>query len=89
SAHPMNAQPAADGEEITREDYLRQLIGDLEAESALVAQEEQILGFMAKLVALDAMALAEGMSEATGAEGPSGINAGPGLAAAVDLFVSN
>lgn len=56
--HPMNADatPVAPGD---RRALLRQMIADTEAERALLTQEDTILGFMAKLVALDAMGLAE------------------------------
>lgn len=56
--HPMNADamPVAAGD---RRTLLRQMIADAEAERAIVEQEETILGFMAKLVALDATGLAE------------------------------
>ena len=56
--HPMNAEatPVAAGD---RRTLLRQMIADAEAERAIVEQEETILGFMAKLVALDATGLAE------------------------------
>ncbi len=88
-AHPMNQRPMLDGEEVTREDYLRQLVADAEAERALVAQEEQLLGYMAKLVALDAMALAENLAAAEGGGEVVDGGAEPSLAANVDLFVDN
>ena len=56
--HPMSQQsPAQAG--LSRRDRIRTMIADAEAELALVSQEEQALGYMAKLVALDAAALAE------------------------------
>ena len=58
-AHPMNKAPEMHGRPVTQEDYLRQLIGENEAEIALVDQERAILGYMAKLVSLDALALSE------------------------------
>jgi len=60
--HPMNAQTEIDGMAVTKEDYLRQLIGENEAELALVQQEETVLGFMAKLVSLDALALSDDLA---------------------------
>ena len=57
--HPMNAQPVIDGQMVTNGDYVRQMIADTDAEIALIQQEETILGYMAKLVALDATALSE------------------------------
>jgi len=59
NAHPMNEQPRLDGIALTREDYVRQLVGDNQATLAVLDQEQSILGFMAKLVALDATALSE------------------------------
>jgi hypothetical protein len=87
-SHPMNQRPMLDGEEINREDYLRQLIAEAESEISLIAQEEQMLGYMAKLVALDAMALAESIEEANDSSG-SGRTAQPSLAAAAPFFVGN
>ncbi len=62
--HPMNAQPVIDGQTVSKGDYIRQLIADTDAEIALIQQEETILGFMAKLIALDATALSEQVSDA-------------------------
>ncbi|GAB6051214.1 hypothetical protein JCM17960_00340 [Magnetospira thiophila] len=89
AAHPMNQGPTLDGEAISREDYLRQLVADSEAEIALIAQEEQILGFMAKLVALDAIALAEGLDGNPDDGDSPDESAAPSLTAAVSLFVGN
>ena len=57
--HPMNQQPELDGKPISKQDYLRNLIQTAESEVALLDQQDSILGYMAKLVALDALALAE------------------------------
>jgi hypothetical protein len=57
----MNAEAENDGKRIAKEDYVRQLATNAEAEMALLDQEGTILGYMAKLVALDAMALAENL----------------------------
>jgi len=57
--HSMNESAFVDGENMTKEDYVRQMLADAQAEQAIVEQEGTILGYMAKLVALDAMALAE------------------------------
>jgi len=61
--HPMNAEAEIDGKQIGKKDYVRQLATNAEADMALLDQEETILGYMAKLVALDAMALAENLNE--------------------------
>ncbi len=59
NAHPMNASAEIDGQAISKADYLRHLIAEGEADLAIVDQEGAILGFMAKLVSLDALALSE------------------------------
>jgi len=64
-AHPMNKAPEMHGRPVTQVDYLRQLIAENEAEIALVDQERTILGYMAKLVSLDALALSEDVDEDT------------------------
>lgn len=43
--------------------YLRRLIADTEADLALLNQESEIVGYMAKLVSLDAQALAEDVQD--------------------------
>lgn len=59
NAHPSNQTPEINGVELNQADYLRLLISQNESELALVDQERVILGHMAKLVSLDALALAE------------------------------
>lgn len=59
NAHPMNAAPEIDGETVDKAEYLRHLITQTEAEAALLDQRELVLAYMAKLVALDALALAD------------------------------
>lgn len=68
NAHPMNAAPAIDGQPVTRGEYLRQLIAENQGNLAIINQERAILGHMAKLVSLDALALSEGISEEAYAE---------------------
>lgn len=68
NAHPMNAAPAIDGQPVTRAEYLRQLIAENQGELAVVDQERAILGHMAKLVSLDALALSEGIDSDAYAE---------------------
>jgi hypothetical protein len=68
NAHPMNAAPAIDGQPVTRAEYLHQLIGENQGELAIIGQERAILGHMAKLVSLDALALSEGISNDAYAE---------------------
>jgi hypothetical protein len=61
NSHPMNAQPEFEGQPLSKQEYLRQLIAEGTSSLAVLDQEETILGYMAKLVALDAMALSEGL----------------------------
>ena len=61
--HPMNRGPVVDGIAVTREVYLRKLIAEAQAEIELLGQEKTILGYMAKLVALDATALSEDVAD--------------------------
>ncbi len=58
NAHPMQKQEQQ-GDPTDKPTYLRRLVSNADAKIALVNQEDKILGYMAKLVALDAAALAE------------------------------
>ena len=57
SRHAANRSAGIDGQPVDRDQYLRQLLNDVNAEQALLAQESQMLSYMAQLVALDAQAL--------------------------------
>ncbi len=61
--HPMNQATKLDGEPVSKQEYIRRLIQDGEAEVAILNQKDELLGYMAKLVALDAMALADEVNE--------------------------
>jgi hypothetical protein len=87
NAHPMNEQPKLDGAVVSREDFLRQLIGENEATIAVLDQEQSILGYMAKLVALDAMALSESV-DGTELAQTEPETAKPDVTSAIDFFVS-
>ena len=58
NAHPMHKQnePGLPKDKAT---YLRHLVSETESQLALVTQEDEILGYMAKLVSLDSSALAQ------------------------------
>ena len=86
-AHPMNDEARADTAGLSKEDHLRGLIAASEAELANLDQEASILGFMAKLVSLDAMALSEDVLGGDPGAEPAEENAN-GLTRAVDLFVT-
>jgi uncharacterized protein (UPF0303 family) len=85
--HKMNAAPVVDGEHITKQDYLRQMLAEAQAELAIRDQEDVILGHMAKLVALDAMGLAEETLDADLASRDLPNTSAP--AQAVQFFMSN
>lgn len=55
--HSANETPLLGGESLNREQYLRYLLSNIDSELALLDQERLMLGYMAKLVALDAQAL--------------------------------
>lgn len=58
--HPMNELGHSSGDEnLTKVGYLHRIIQSIEAENAILDMEEDVLGHMAKLVALDAMQLSE------------------------------
>ncbi|MBO6783354.1 MAG: hypothetical protein JJ899_08820 [Alphaproteobacteria bacterium] len=89
NAHPMNQAPAIDGQTFTREEYLRQLVAQAQGQLAIVDQERMILGHMAKLVSLDALALAEGISERTGeTEVAARAERNDELTSSIDLFTT-
>jgi hypothetical protein len=87
NAHPMNEQSEIDGAVVTKEDFIRNLIADNQADLSVLDQEQSVLAFMAKLVSLDALAL----SEAIGDDDPTAENGAlqkAGLVDAVDYFVT-
>lgn len=57
SSHGANQAASVDGAEVSREEFVRDLLSQAEAEHGLIDQESEMLGFMARLVALDAQAL--------------------------------
>lgn len=86
-AHPMNAEPVIDGEAVTKGDYVRHLVATVEGELALLEMEDEILGYMAKLVSLDALALAEEVDDPELVD--SDVAEPSGVVAAVDFFVAD
>ena len=85
--HRMSAPAQQDGKALTKEQYVRQLLADAQAELSVLDQEETILGYMAKLVALDALSLSEQAIDADLADSDLPANNGPAKAA--NLFLSN
>jgi len=87
NAHPMNEQSKIDGTVVTKEDFIRKLIADNQADLSILDQEQSLLAFMAKLVSLDALALSEQIEPSTG-DDQGGETQKAGLSDAVDYFVS-
>lgn len=83
--HKMNASTVVDGAVISKPDYLRRMITESEAEIALLEQEETILGYMAKLISLDALALSEEVDDPEWVDSEVISNS---VASAIDFFVS-
>jgi len=87
NVHPMNDNSAMTGGPMSKKSYLRQLVSEAEADLAIVDQEENILGYMAKLIALDALALTEMV--AGGDDTFEETDEDPAdLASAVDFFIA-
>ena len=86
-SHQMNESAKLNGKAVTQEEYVRALMADTESELAILQQEETILGYMAKLVALDAMALSEEGLNAEIADSDIPDMSSP--AASVDLFIAS
>lgn len=86
NSHKMNETVMADGT-MSKEDYVRQMLADSQAEASLLDQEDTILGYMAKLVALDAMELADEALDPSGASIDQPEKTRP--AAMTSLFTSN
>ena len=85
--HQMNQSLTADGTEMTKKEFIRHMAIEAEAELALAEQDDLILGYMAKLVALDAMALSEEAIDAEQADSALPTNSSPHNA--VTFFLKN
>ena len=84
--HAMTQRTLADAAaNESKPEYLRGLIAGAEADLALLTQEREIVGYMAKLVALDAQALAEDIQEETVASDEP--EEEPALADVVGLYI--
>jgi hypothetical protein len=86
-SHPMNSQSTLDGDDVSKPEYVRRMVADAESELALIDQEQQVLGFMAKIVALDAMVLSEEIADSDFAD--SDITEPTDITNVVNLFVNN
>jgi hypothetical protein len=88
NGHPMNQQPEIDGKAVDRKTYLSRLSEDGESMLALLKEEETVLAFMGKLVALDAMALSEDVAET---RNPDDVSRDPerhSVSASADIFLN-
>ena len=86
-SHTMNRRPEILGTAVSRENYLRQLLTENQGEIALLDQEAKILSFMAKLVSLDALSIAERAMEGSPANAVGQSPEEPTPANTVDLFI--
>lgn len=57
SQHALSRNQFDADEQLTRESYIRELLANAEADFSLLNQEDEMLGYMARLVAMDAQAL--------------------------------
>lgn len=87
NTHKMNETMVGDGETMSKEDYVRQMLADAQAEASIIDQEDSILGYMARLVALDALALADEALDPNFGDAVTAEKAGP--AAMTPLFINN
>ena len=86
-SHKMNTAVQVEGQALTKSEYVRHLLTEIWADMALLDQEDTILGYMAKNVAFDALALSEMTLDADLADSD---NPGEGtVTKAVDIFLSN
>ncbi len=86
-SHKMNASVSVDGQPLTKEEYIRQLLAETQSEIAITDQEETIIGYMAKLVALDALSLSEEALDQELRDSDEPFRNGP--ARDVELFLNN
>lgn len=87
-AHPMSGGSQIDGKAMTKKEYLHQLLAETEAELQVIDQEEAILGYMAKLIALDALALSDLLAENPLEDDYGEPVEDTGISAAVDYFIA-
>jgi len=83
--HKMNA--VSEETAVDKKTFVQRLLSSTQGEAALVEQEEKIVGYMAKLLSLDALELSEQASDAELAD--SDLAAPTGAAVVVDLFTND
>ena len=83
----MNRSPEISGNPVSSSEYLRQLLSKNQGEIALLDQEAKILSFMAKLVSLDALSIADRAMD-NDPESPAGTSSDDTTPAkTIDLFI--
>ena len=70
NSHPMNKRSGTETSE-DKATYIRRLMAESDASLAIIEQEDEILGYMAKLVALDAQALTRDLDDTLSLAEPS------------------
>ena len=85
--HRMNKAVQVNGQKLNKKEYVQKLLNDTQSEIAILEQEENILGYMAKLVALDALTLSEEALDADLADSDTPSDEGP--AEAANLFIND
>ena len=87
SNHRMNKAIKVNGRSLSKQEYIQQLLTDTQSEISILEQEETILAYMAKLVALDSLTLSEEALDESFSQREEELSEGP--AEAADLFLSN
>ena len=87
--HSSNENPVLDGQSLDREQYMRYLLSHVDSELALLDQERLMLGYMAKLVALDAQALEHEISYVEPDGDAMAIKAQMRIANTAGMFIGN
>jgi len=87
--HGGNENPVLDGQSLNREQYVRYLLGHVDSELALLDQERLMLGYMAKLVALDAQALEHEIAYVEPDSEAIAIREKVRIANTTDMFIGN
>ncbi|MBT5264966.1 MAG: hypothetical protein HOL85_09050 [Rhodospirillaceae bacterium] len=87
-SHPSNLQADTNGVAMSKREYVLRLVAEAEGELSILNQEEEILGYMAKLVALDAMAFADEIEAAENLDDDGDVRSPRDVASAVALFIN-
>ena len=87
--HSSNENPVLDGQSLNREQYIRYLLTHVDSELALLDQERLMLGYMAKLVALDAQALEHEIAYVAPDGEAMAIKEQMRIANTTDMFIGN